>query len=280
VPRTLVSREVGSAREAARALTLPCIFKPISHAGWYSSEIVLKEGGKPWKALLARSPEELQRRWEDMSRYTPDFVVQEYVPGADDCIYSFHAYLDRRGRPLGHFVGRKIRTYPKVSGVSTYLELIKDPELTRLGLEILAKMTFVGAVKLDFKKAPGSDRFYLLEINPRHNLWHHLGAASGVNLPYIAYLDLHGQSPEPLTEYRTGVRWLSFGNDLRAFVRDYHPDGDLSWSDWLWSLRGEKVYNVFSWRDPLPYAAAVLQYVSGRLRLGLRRSGPRVRGSL
>lgn len=28
--------------------------------------------------------------------------------------------------------------------------------------------------------------------------------------------------------YRTDVRWLSIDNDLRAFVKDYHPEGDLS----------------------------------------------------
>ncbi|MCC6558835.1 MAG: ATP-grasp domain-containing protein [Polyangiaceae bacterium] len=272
VPRTVVSHEVSSVHEVRDRLALPCMFKPISHAGWYSSEIVRKEGGgKPFKALLARTPEELARRWEDMTRACGDFVVQEHVAGGDHFIYSFHAYLDEGRRPLGYYVGRKIRTYPMGSGVSTYLELVKEPEVVRLGRDILERIGHVGAVKLDFKRDPGTGRFYLLEVNTRHNLWHHLGAACGINLPLIACMDLHGLAPQPATEYRTGVRWLSFGNDVRAFVRDYHPEAGLSWAEWLRSLRGEKVHDVFSWRDPLPAAAAAYQYVAARLRSAAAR---------
>lgn len=260
VPRTLLSRQCASAREALSRISLPCIFKPISHVGWYDTEIVKSAGAKPFKALLASTPEQFGRLWEKMTQYASDFVVQEYVPGGDDCIYSFHAYFDEHSRALGYYVGRKIRTYPKVSGISTYLELVKEPDLERLGLEILGKMRFTGAVKLDFKKDPARNRFYLLEINSRFNLWNYLGAACGVNLPWIAYLNLHGQACEPLTEYRTDIRWISFDNDVRAFLRDYHPDGDLSWTSWLWSLRSRKICNVFCWRDPVPFAFSLLGY--------------------
>ena len=30
-------------------------------------------------------------------------------------------------------------------------------------------------------------------------------------------------------------------------------------SRWLWSLRGRKVHEVFSWRDPLPWGVAAIQ---------------------
>lgn len=260
VPRTLLSRQTPSARAAAATLDLPCIFKPISHVGWYDTDIVQQAGAKPFKALLASTPDQFDRLWDQMTRYSPDFVIQEYIPGADNCIYSFHAYLDRNSRPLGHYVGRKLRTYPKVSGISTYLELVHEPQVQQLALEILAKMNFVGPVKLDFKKDHLRNRFYLLEINARFSLWNYLGAACGINLPHIAYLDLHDRAPQPSTSYRTNIRWLSFDNDLRAFLRDYRPDGDLSLPRWLWSLRGRKVYNVFSWRDPLPAAVRLLRY--------------------
>ncbi|MGE5608961.1 MAG: hypothetical protein ACM359_06890 [Bacillota bacterium] len=270
VPRTLLSRQVQSAQAAAALLSLPCIFKPVSHVGWYEADIVRQAGGKPFKALLASTPEQFASLWEQMNQYTPDFVIQEYIPGPDDCIYSFHAYLDRNSMPLGYYVGKKIRTYPKCSGISTYLELVHEPRLVQLGLDILAKLKYAGPVKLDFKKDTTRDRFYLLEINSRFNLWNHLGTACGINLPYIACLDLHGQACPPLANYRTGIRWLSFGNDLRAFLQDYHRDGDLSWLQYLKSLRGPKVYDVFSWRDPRPWAVSTLRYLRIKLRKRLR----------
>ncbi|MEO6576573.1 MAG: hypothetical protein ABIP89_22185 [Polyangiaceae bacterium] len=271
VPKTVLSRDVSSGREAAAKLTLPCMFKPVSHAGWYTSDVVVEAGAKPFKALLAETYEQFLALWKKMSRFDRDFVVQEYVPGRDSCIYSFHAYLDDRSRPLGYFVGQKLRTYPKTSGVSTYLELTHDAEVERLGFEILSRMKFVGPVKLDFKKDEARGRFYLLEMNPRFNLWHHLGAACGINLPRIAYDDLFGTaSAARFTEYRTGVRWLSFGNDARAFLRDYRPGGELTLAQWLWSLRGEKIHDVFSWRDPQPFGAWLMRYAStfARARLG------------
>ena len=52
---------------------------------------------------------------------------------------------------------------------------------------MLERLAFVGVVKLDYKRDPRTGRFYLLEVNPRFNLWNHLGAAAGVNLPLLAY---------------------------------------------------------------------------------------------
>ncbi|HEX2973120.1 MAG TPA: ATP-grasp domain-containing protein [Tepidisphaeraceae bacterium] len=150
------------------------------------------------------------------------------------------------------------------------MELVHEPRLTQLGLEILAKLNYVGAVKLDFKKDVARDCYQLLEINTRFNLWNHLGAACGINLPYLACRDLYGYPNERLTHYQTGIRWLSFGNDFRGFLQDYHADGDLSWSQWLWSLRGPKIHDVFSWRDPRPWAVSMWRYLKAKWQKGMR----------
>jgi predicted ATP-grasp superfamily ATP-dependent carboligase len=121
-------------------------------------------------------------------------------------------------------------------------------------------LCLVGPVKLDFKQDSRSGKLYLLEINARYTLWNYLGAVCGVNLPYTAYSSLLGKRCECSSNYRTDVRWLSFSNDLRAFLRDYYPAGELSWVQWLGSFRGRKVYDVFSWHDPVPFGTSLLQY--------------------
>lgn len=269
-PRTMLAGEINDLQEVETKLSLPCILKPNSHVGWFTSEPVMAEGGRPQKVLRASTRGDLRRLHDRMKDYTHDFLIQEYVPGGDDCIYSFHAYLNARSEPLAHYVGRKIRTYPKHSGVSTYLQLVHEPELVRLGLEILQKLRFVGVAKLDFKRDPVRQRFLLLEINPRFCLWNHLGAACGINLPMVAYRDLVGESVPPQTEYRTDVRWLSFGDDLRAFIREYWRDGDLSVLQYLSSLRGRKVYDVFSWKDPKPW---IMSMVHAAHRFMLKLTG-------
>jgi hypothetical protein len=95
-----------------------------------------------------------------------------------------------------------------------------------------------------------------------------------MNLPRMAMADIAGEAVVPATHYRTGVRWLSLGNDLRSVVRDYQPHGDWSWPRWLWSLRGRKVYDVFSWRDPWPWLKCAGRYLQANWRKVKARGRP------
>jgi len=260
VPKTLLPQQVKTAEEIGQHLSLPCILKPDLRVGWFESETIRDEGRMPRKMLRADTLIELTRLLKEMQLFTKNFVIQEYIAGGDDCIFSFHAYVNDHSEVLAYFVGRKIRTYPRDSGVSTYLELVEEPEVVRLGLDILRKLNCVGVVKIDFKKNVNRDRFYLLEVNPRFNLWSYLGAVCGVNLPQVAYADLLGETCKPQEGYQTGVKWLSFGNDLRTFIREYRKNGDLSWGRWLLSYRGRKIYDVFSWDDPYPFVLCLLNY--------------------
>ena len=167
---------------------------------------------------------------------------------------------------LGWFVGKKLRTYPKEAGVSTYLELCHEEEVARLGFEIVLRLGISGPLKIDIKKDEQTGKLYVLELNPRFSLWCYLGAASGVNLPEIAYAHLVGERlPDPQS-YRTDVRWVSFGNDLRSFMRSYRPAGELTLFTWRSSFSGEKIYDVFSWRDPLPWLYSAFTFGGAALR--------------
>jgi len=266
VPRTVTSADARTAREIARRVPPPCILKPGSHLGFRHSRAVLELGVGPVKALSARTEDELARMIERIATFSPDFVVQEYIPGGEEWVYSFHAYRDARGRTLGSFVGRKIRTYPRSAGTSTYLEIVTEPELSRIGFEVLDRLRLVGVVKLDFKRDPRTGRFHLLEVNPRFSLWNHLGAAAGVNLPLLAYRDLTGAHVEPAGPARAGLRWLSLADDARTFVRSFAPAGDLSLGRWLLSLRGPKVYDVFAWDDLSPFLVNLARAAERRAR--------------
>jgi predicted ATP-grasp superfamily ATP-dependent carboligase len=267
VPKTLACNATTPAKQALAEMGLPSVFKPNTHIGWFKSGA--STDGKPRKALVARTAEDFVALHEHVQAHAPSFLVQRYVGGGEERIYSYHAYLDRDSQPLGEFAGKKIRTYPMEAGVSTYLELVKEPAVLELGRSISETLGLVGAVKLDFKRDPVDESFHLLEINPRFTLWSYLGAACGINLPVIAYAERVGQEPKHCNDYRTGVRWLSFGNDFRAFLRDYGPRGELSVADWLLSYRGDTIYDVFSWRDPLPLGTCLFNYgkaVAERLR--------------
>jgi predicted ATP-grasp superfamily ATP-dependent carboligase len=258
VPRQLAARDVDGPDAVLATLRLPCVIKPDVRKGWFSHPTLFVDG--PHKAFLVSTAAQLRARWAEVARHIRDFVVQEYVPGGEDQIYSFHAYVDETGATKGWFLGKKVRTFPRNAGISTFLELVHDPRLADLGFEIVRRTGIVGPMKMDFKRDASTGAFHLLEINARFNMWHRLGAASGVNLPVVAYRSLTGFDVPPEADYTTGIRWLSLANDLRSFLRSYRPSGELGWLEWLGSLRGRKVYDVFQWDDPMPFLTTQVRY--------------------
>jgi predicted ATP-grasp superfamily ATP-dependent carboligase len=254
IPKTVSSDEIKTSDALLQRVTPPCFFKPKNSINWKKSEMIA-ERKKPYKGILANDRAAVDRVYDQFKNFGNDFIVQEYIPGGDDSIYSFHGYFDRHSNLLACFAGRKIRNYPREYGQSTYLELTKEPEVIRLGEELLKRIDFVGLVKIDFKKDLRTNQFYLLEVNPRATLWHHLGTVSGINLSLIAYQDILGRPCNVPKDYKTNVRWLSLGADIKGFL-DYHKDGDLTLMNWLLSYCSQKVYSSFSWKDPFPCLAS------------------------
>lgn len=259
----LVPREFSwSNPEELAAHRGPVLIKPGQPMGWKDSPLraVL---GAPAKARVFSSGGALLE-WSESQGCRDQLVVQEYVPGDDRQIYSFHGFADERSELLAWFCGRKVRTYPRSTGESSLLELVHMEELERVGREILGKFALRGPFKMDFKRDPGDGRFFLLEINARYNLWHYLGAVNGVNLPLVAYRYLlSGERPATQT-YSTRYRWLNFRLDMHAF-RELRGDSRASLSTvaWVRSLLAPKVCRLFSWRDPAPFFRSLALAVSG-----------------
>ena len=179
-------------------------------------------------------------------------LIQEYIPGGDEGIFSFHGLADD-GDVLQWFVGRKLRTFPKHTGESAFIELIRDDKVAALGDEIARRLKLRGVFKMDFKRDVRDGKLYLLEINARFNLWHYLGAANGINMPAAVYEYLiNGVRPRQ-TGYSTRYRWQNFGYDLHAY-RELRALREITFWRWLRSaLQARRLHDYFSWRDPAPF---------------------------
>jgi predicted ATP-grasp superfamily ATP-dependent carboligase len=144
-------------------------------------------------------------------------MLQEVVPGGDHELYTVGSYLDREGRPLGIFCGRKLRQTPRSRklvprgvGSCRHGEARWLPELVSDTMRLLRACDFRGVSQVEFKRDPRDGSFKLMEINPRLWMWHSLSAACGVNLAHIAYLDLTGRPPEPRTTEGHRKHWAIF----------------------------------------------------------------------
>jgi predicted ATP-grasp superfamily ATP-dependent carboligase len=252
--------------EALEAERGPVLIKPRTRTAWDHSSVRLQLFGGAGKARVFANGAEARAN-PLAAQLAGQLSFQEYVPGADDSIWSFHGFAAPGGEVLEWFVGRKIRTFPALTGDSSYLRLAKDERLVALGRGIARRIGLAGVFKMDFKRSSASGRYYLLEINTRFNLWHYLGACSGVNLPEVAYKYLlRGERPLH-AEARLDVRWLCLHYDRRAY-REAKAQGKLTLAGWLASLAHLPViYDLFSWRDPQPF----LRYWTTKIRAALAR---------
>ena len=236
----------GADCDADLDLRFPLVVKPLMRSPAWD---VLAHGHK---ALQIDTPATLRALWPRLKELGRPLLAQELVPGGEDRIESYHVYVDGTGRITAEFTGRKIRTYPITCGHSTALQISDAADVRREGRAAVEKLGLTGVAKLDFKRAPDG-RLALLEINPRFNLWHHLGAVAGVNFPALVYADLVGL-PRPATRpARAGTRWCSIWNDFPAA----RAAGLPLWR-WLPWMLGCEAKSAVAWDDPMPLARSLL----------------------
>src|SRR4051794_18596216 len=242
VPATEVVWPAVGAGPPDLPLRFPVVLKPVTRrdATW------APVGGRA-KAIVVDSPPTLAGLWPRLERIEIEIVVQEHVPGGEDRIESYHAYVDERGEVAGEFTGRKIRTWPREFGHTTALETTDEGDVYEIGRHCVERLGLKGVAKLDFKRTPTGE-LLLLEVNARFNLWHLPGAVAGVNLPALVYADLVGL-PRPRVERpRCCVRWSVPWDDLTAARA-----GRLSLARWAaWQLRCQ-TRHVLSLDDPMPF---------------------------
>src|SRR5215207_3028304 len=87
-----------------------------------------------------RSKEELEEAFDLAASFEP--MVQEFIPGGDDELYSLGSYLNREGEPLGLFSGRKLRQTRSSMGTCRVGEAVWVDEVVDEGLRFLRALGF------------------------------------------------------------------------------------------------------------------------------------------
>jgi predicted ATP-grasp superfamily ATP-dependent carboligase len=237
------ARRLAPGEDDVGGLRFPLVVKPLTRRGFDRWQAVA--GGA--KAALVATPRELA----PFAAAELELLAQEAVPGPETRIESYHCYVDAAGSLVAEFTGRKIRTRPAANGFSTALELTGAEDVARLGRELVRRMELVGIAKLDFKRRDDGS-LALLEVNPRFNLWHHLGAVAGVNLPALVYADLVDRPRPRIARARPGATWCFHLYDALAA-----REQGVGLGEWLRFAARADALSTFAWDDPLPFAVGV-----------------------
>ena len=240
IPETAHPRSLEEALTEAARIGYPLLVKPSNPDGFrrrYRRQ-----------AFRCELPDELERAYADAEPFEP--MVQELIPGGDDELYTVGSYIAADGEVLGLFSGRKLRQSPPGIGTCRVGEAVWVQENVDAALRLLRAFDFHGVSQVEFKRDPRDGRFKLMEVNPRLWLWHGLAAALGVDFARIAYLDLLGRSPAPVTTEGKRGRWAItlLAGESPAFQRPPY------------------VEPVFSLDDPKPGAAQLARVLKAALR--------------
>ena len=222
-------------------LNFPIIVKPLIRRPELWKSVV-----NCGKATRIDTPEELRLAWPKLKTSGVELLAQELIPGPETSIESYHVYVGSQGEILGEFTGKKVRTYPLEYGDSSALVTTEADDVAMLGRELVRQLGLCGVAKFDFKRAPDG-RLYLLEVNPRFNLWHHLGALAGVNIPALVFQNLTSETKLTLTTARSGLTWCRAWQDVLA-ARQSNVN-IFSWFRWAMSCEAKR---LMSWDDPMP----------------------------
>lgn len=201
-----------------------------------------------------------------------DFIVQEFIEGGDESLYTVGLFANR-GAVLASGCARKLRQFPPATGECSFGELVDAPDIRAAAEAYVSQSGVTGICQIEFKKS--GEAFYLMEINPRPWSWISLMEYGGVNLPYLACESVSGREIGiSVVQNRVGGTWIFALMDLKYHVLE---NNTISFPRFLYDLVRANRHAYWDWVDPLPFFAAVYQFLKNPRAANQGRSVERVK---
>lgn len=235
----------------------PCLIKPVD-----SPKFVAHFRRKLFEV---HNRKELDSVLADIRETDLEVIAQRLIPGFDDHMYTFDAYLNQDAKVTHWMTCQKLRQYPINYGASVYTVQRHVPEVHRIGADFLESIGFKGFAEIEMKKDAITGEYYLIEINARITNLNTMLDKVGLNFPYITYRELTGDAlPPKAIETSTNIAFWYAYEDFLA-TRDYIKTKQLSLFSIIKTLFRKKAYAIWSWKDPKP-GLAYFGIILGRIK--------------
>jgi len=245
-PETWYPENFDDAVAISAKIQYPVILKPAIMHHYY------KKTRK--KAVIVRNSSELLKEYNQFAAVVDptEIMIQDVIPGRPGELFSFCSFF-KFNRSLASCIAQRIRQRPMDCGKgTTFAESVFIPEIAEYGIRLLQEMHYYGLSEVEFKKDPRDGKYKLLEMNARTWLWHSLAIRCGVDFCYLQYRDMLEGTIEPVTSFRTHIKWVHFYTDFGISLNEIIR-GRMKIREYINSLRGEKELGVFSSDDILPF---------------------------
>ena len=202
---------------------------------------------------IAQTPQELLAIYRQaQTPESPNLFFQEYIPESLAEDWIFHGYCNPQTDCVVSFTGKKLRSHPAFTGVTTLGVSVLNEPLRRQTEMLLKAIGYAGIMDIDYRLDKRDGRYKLLDFNPR------IGANfrmfeddAGVDVVQALHLDLtrRGVRRLPMVEGRT---FIVEPYDLFTSL-SYMRRGGLTVRGWWRSLKGKREIAWFSSNDPAPF---------------------------
>jgi predicted ATP-grasp superfamily ATP-dependent carboligase len=278
VPRTHITRPEDDMAQVARDFVFPSLIKPIHR---YTAGFPVESA----KVLVAKSPGEAEAFFTKYPQMKGATLMQELIEGDDDQVFQYTALVNTQGEISAYSTVRKLRQYPAGYGSMCYGQTEYNEALALAGRKLILALGYRGLGSLEFKYRQRDSGYYFIEMNTRLPWYNGLFADAGVNLPYLAYLDLasglsaHNATGFAPPQQSDGTTWVGYHN-YAACVREIrgqeikttHPIGRMAF---FGHVARANSYGWWNWADPKPFLAS--GFLAARRAAGkiLRKTGLR-----
>ncbi|HEU4895059.1 MAG TPA: carboxylate--amine ligase [Acidimicrobiia bacterium] len=259
IPRTVFLERRADLEKVAGGLTYPCILKPpMKTATW--------ERMTNLKVFKVDSVDDLLATYDRCADWADLLMVQEWIPGPDENLYSCNCYFDASGQPLVTFIARKLRQWPPEVGTSCLGEEVRNDDVLDASVRLFRAVGYHGLGYVEMKRDQRNGKHYIIEPNiGRPTGRSAIAEAGGVALLYTKYCDKAGLPLPSNREQRYGeAKWIYLRRDIQSALF-YWKRGDISLADWWRTWRGRKFYAVLDFRDPMPFLLDNWRVVRERL---------------
>src|SRR5262249_35434837 len=218
-PKCWIAEQKQEVERILPEVTFPCVLKPLASHHWRRGGNWERVGAR--KAIAVSSQEELLAEYALVAQADPRVLIQEMVPGGDDCLVIAACYLDRQSGFVAGFNTQKLAQSPETFGTGCIVQTADVPELFPRTVQLLNKMRFHGIAEVEYKWDSQRKEYRLIEINPRPWDQHILGKACGADLMYLAYCE-HAGIPMPVMRKQAGVKtWIAEDALLMAVLQSF-----------------------------------------------------------
>lgn len=245
IPETVQIDEKNYIEKVETLIKYPCIVKPVDSPSFVS---IFRR-----KIFMVHNRHELIEAVDKATKANLKVMVQRIIPGFDDHMYTFDAYMNQNSEVTHWTTCQKLRQYPINFGASVYTTQRYVPELYEISSKFFKEIGYKGFAEIEFKKDASSGEFYLIEINVRITNLNVLLDKVGINIPYLTYLDMTGQEiGKKAIQESTEVTFCYAFEDFFA-VRDYLRKKQLNVFQIFSSLFRKKAYALWDADDPKPF---------------------------